>query len=106
MQTTIRWLAAIGITIGAFVAGLYGAGALLLPLWVKSDADRWVIAAGFGVALAALAALWGISFAEGRHSGVKENEDGLHPVPKRMIAKASGTAKIYQAGRDQNFKGR
>jgi hypothetical protein len=94
------------MTIGAFTVGLYGAGGILLPLWVKSDADRWVIAAGLGVALAALAALWGINFAQGGHSEVTGGEAGPYLVPKRIIAKASGRAKIYQSGRDQNFRGR
>jgi hypothetical protein len=101
----IRWLVAISMTIGAFAIGLYGAGSLLLPLWVRSDADRWVIAAGLGVALAALAALWGINFAQARENEANKNADGQHLIPKRMTAKASGRAKIFQAGRDQNFKG-
>lgn len=106
MQTMIRWLAAISVTIGAFVIGLYGAGSLVLPLWVKSGADRWVIAAGFGVALAALAALWGVNFAQARLKEVDASADSPHPAPRRMVAKASGRAKMYQAGRDQNFNGK
>jgi hypothetical protein len=76
-----------------------------LPLWVKSDADRWVIAAGLGVALAALAALWGIDFAQnGDKETVDENVDKSHLTSGNMSAKASGKARIYQAGRDQHFK--
>jgi hypothetical protein len=98
---------AIIATVSAFAIGLYGAGSLFLPLWIKSDADRWVIAAGLGVALAALAALWGINFAQGRGAEeVDDKTEGSYPDPVSLRARVSGKARIYQAGRDQNFKDR
>lgn len=107
MKKLSRWLVAIISTISAFAIGLYGAGSLILPLWIKSDADRWVIAAGLGVALAALAALWGINFIQGRGAEeVDEKTGSSYPGPVSLRARASGKARVYQAGRDQNFKDR
>ena len=59
MSRTVRWLVAAVVTVAAFGVSLWVCGALLLPLVLKSGADRWVVAAGLGVAVAALAALWG-----------------------------------------------
>lgn len=64
MDRVIRWLVALVVTLVAFSGSLWVSGTLLLPMWIKSEADRWVIAAGLGVAVAALAALWGVSFAQ------------------------------------------
>jgi hypothetical protein len=63
MSRAARWLAAVVVTVAAFGVSLWVCGALLLPLVLKSGADRWVVAAGLGVAVAALAALWGASWA-------------------------------------------
>ena len=72
LSGTVRWLVAVVVTVAAFGLSLWVCGALLLPLWLKSDADRWVVAAGLGVAAAALAALGCASWAgqsEGSSSG-------------------------------------
>ena len=69
----VRWLVAIIVTMAAFAVSLWVCGALLLPLVLKSEADRWVVAAGLGVAVAALAALWGSSWA-GRQAEVSSAE--------------------------------
>src|ERR1700683_1377100 len=58
VSRSIRWLVAVVVTVAAFGASLWVCGALLLPLWLKSGADRWVVAAGLGVAVAALGASW------------------------------------------------
>jgi hypothetical protein len=68
MGTSGRWLVAGAVTLAVFAAGAAGAGVLVLPHLMKSGADRWVVAAGVGVAVAALAALWGVSFARGESS--------------------------------------
>ncbi len=57
MSRAGRWLVAVVVTVTAFGVSLWVCGALLLPLWLKSGADRWVVAAGLGVAVAALAAV-------------------------------------------------
>jgi hypothetical protein len=107
LKKLARWLIAIIATISAFAVGLYGAGSLFLPLYIKSGGDRWVIAAGLGVAFAALAALWGINFVEGTDNEVvDEKADGSYPGSITLRAKASEKARIYQAGRDQHFKDR
>ena len=67
MSRAARWLVAVVVTVAAFGVSLWVCGVFLLPLWLKSGADRWVVAAGLGVAVAAQAALWGASWA-GRHS--------------------------------------
>lgn len=102
MQYFMRWLAAIGATIGAFAIGLYVSGALLLPLWIKSTSDRWVVAAGLGVALAALAALWGIQFAQIKSKEMETYNSAAPPITQ-MKAKASEKGTVYQAGRDQTI---
>ncbi len=63
MSRAGRWLVAVVVTVAAFGVSLWVCGALLLPLWLKSGADRWVVAAGLGVAVAALAALGCASWA-------------------------------------------
>ena len=63
MSRAGKWLVAVVVTVAAFGASLWVCGALLLPLWLKSGADRWVVAAGLGVAVAALAALGCASWA-------------------------------------------
>jgi hypothetical protein len=63
MSRTVKWLVAIVVTVAAFGLSVWVGGALLLPLWLKSGADRWAVAAALGTAVAALAALWGASWA-------------------------------------------
>jgi hypothetical protein len=75
ISRTGRWLVAVAVTVASFGVSLWVCGALLLPLLLKSEADRWVVAAGLGVAVAALAALWGASWAgrsENSSSGLGE----------------------------------
>jgi len=66
MSRAARWLVAVVATVAAFGVSLWVCGALVLPLWLKSGADRWVVAAGLGVAVAALAALGCASWAGGQ----------------------------------------
>jgi hypothetical protein len=62
MSRMARWGAAVLVTVAAFGVATWASGALLSVV-MKSEADRWVVAAGLGVAVAALAALWGHSWA-------------------------------------------
>ncbi len=66
MSRAGRWLVAVVVTVTAFGVSLWVCGVLLLPLWLKSGADRWAVAAGLGVAVAALAALAFASWAGGQ----------------------------------------
>jgi hypothetical protein len=76
---------------------------------MKSGSDRWVIASGIGVALAAFAALWGASFAEReskKGGAISEGDKPAQAAPTREIhmkAKAEGGSRIYQSGRDQTI---
>jgi uncharacterized PurR-regulated membrane protein YhhQ (DUF165 family) len=105
MKSMSRWMLAICVTVGAFIISVFVCGAILLPIWIKSEADRWVIAAGLGVAVAALAALWGASFAQSDHSDASVSErhspKGIH-----MKARTSGKSRVYQAGGDQTINDR
>ena len=69
MSRAARWPAAVVMTVAAFGVSLWVCEGLLLPLVLKSEGDRWVEAAGLGVAVAALAALWGASWAGGQSEG-------------------------------------
>jgi hypothetical protein len=66
VSRTGPWLVAAVVTVAAFGLSLWLCGALLLPLWLKSGADRWAVAAALGTAVAGLAALWGASWAGGQ----------------------------------------
>ncbi len=96
-----RWFVAAAVTVGAFWVGLLVPALLILPRWVASDADRWVIAAGLGVAIAALAALWGEGFA--RREPADSKRVRLPAV--QMTAEASGSARVNQAGGDLTIRG-
>ena len=80
------------VTMAAFGVSLWVCGALLLPLWLKSEADRWVVAAGLGVAVAALAALGSASWA-GRQS-----EDSSSGPGERSISAGGDISGIASTG--------
>jgi hypothetical protein len=99
MSRAIRWLVAAMVTVAAFGVGLWACGALLLPLWLKSGADRWVVAAGLGVAVAALAALWGASWAgksEESSSGPGERSISAGGDISGIASTGDGTTNIQQ----------
>jgi hypothetical protein len=113
MSQSVRWLAALGATVTVLGISIWLSGAYLLPLWIKSGSDRWGIASGIGVAMAAFAALWGSTFAQGERtresSNTSEPDKHSQSPPKRethMKAKADDSSRIYQAGRDQTINDR
>jgi hypothetical protein len=63
VEPLVRWLVAGLVTVAAFAGATFICGALVLPTVMKDGGVRWGIAGGLGVAVAALAALWGCSFA-------------------------------------------
>jgi hypothetical protein len=69
MKSIVRWWVASLVTIATFATGTWVSGALILPTFMKDSAIRWGVAGGFGVAVAALAALWGHSFASAVQPG-------------------------------------
>lgn len=68
----IRWVAAALVTIAAFAVATWICGAFVLQ--VRDGGVRWGIAGGLGVAVAALAALWGHSYATGEHEQPEHEE--------------------------------
>ena len=91
MSRAGRWLVAVVVTVAAFGVSLWVCGALLLPLWLKSGADRWVVAAGLGVAVAALAAL-------GCASWAGQSEDSSSGPGKRSISAGGDISGIASTG--------
>lgn len=117
MPIIVRWLTAAVVTMAVLAISIWVAGAYVVPLWVKPDSDRWAIASSAGVALAALAALWGAAFAQrentensdnrSRASTVGAEQDTFSPAaPVQLKARAEGNSRIFQAGRDQTINGR
>jgi hypothetical protein len=91
MDRAGRWLVAVVVTVAAFGVSLWVCGALLLPLVMKSEADRWVVAAGLGVAVAALAAL-------GCASWAGQSEDSSPGPGKRSISASGDISGIASTG--------
>jgi hypothetical protein len=99
MSRAGRWLVAVVVTVAAFGVSLWVCGALLLPLWLKSGADRWVVAAGVGVAVAALAALGSASWAgrsEESSSGPGERSISAGRDISGIASTGDGTTNIQQ----------
>jgi hypothetical protein len=60
-RPTLRWVVAVLVTIIAFAAATWICGAFVLTM--LDPGVRWGVAGSLGVAVAALAALWGHSYA-------------------------------------------
>lgn len=97
------------VTAAAFGLAAWISGAFLLPMVMKSAADRWVVAAGLGVAVAAVAALWGKSWATreggGAVSGEGQDARGIPAGPgatagDRSIAAGGDISGIVSTGDD------
>jgi hypothetical protein len=84
------------VAIAAFGAATWLSGAFFLPLVMKSGADRWVVAAGFGVAVAALAALWGQSWV----ARATQDEPRTAAAGQRSITAAGDISGIASTGDD------
>jgi hypothetical protein len=65
----VRWLVAGLTTIAGFAVTAWICGALVLPMVLQDGGARWGVAGGLGAAVAALAALWGQSFATAGEPG-------------------------------------
>ena len=64
-RPALSWVVAVLVTIAACAASTWVCGAFVLPM--RDGGVRWGIAGGLGVAVAALAALWGHSYATAEH---------------------------------------
>ncbi|WP_314249826.1 hypothetical protein [Streptomyces sp. DSM 40907] len=58
-----RWFTAAGVTVVAFAAPTVVCGLWVLPSVIQDPGTRWAVASALGAAVAALAVLWGQSFA-------------------------------------------
>lgn len=97
MRKVARWSAATLVTMAAFAVGTWLCGAVILDHLLKDPAVRWGIASGLGVAVAALAALWGHSFAEGREA--EETVSGSSSkVPAGVITGRGSTLNKISGG--------
>ena len=95
MSRAGRWLVAVVVTVAAFGVSMWVCGALLLPLWLKSGADRWVVAAGLGVAVAALAALGCAAWAGQSEDSSSDSSSG---PGKRSISAGGDISGIASTG--------
>lgn len=100
-----KWWLALLITAASFGIAVWVAGAFVLPPLMRSAADRWVVAAGLGVAVAAFAALWGQWWAtrEGRADTTGEADraragTGVTARGKRSIAAGRDISGIASTG--------
>jgi hypothetical protein len=104
----VRWGVAGLVTIAAFAVVTWVAGDFVLTAVLKSQADRWVVASALGVAVAALTALWGHSWAgeetadAGNAGGPAEPVRGAEPVAsgERSITAKGNITGIASSGDD------
>jgi hypothetical protein len=91
MSQLFRWCSAGVVTVTVFGA-VTGICVLSLRPMVHSGADRWVIASALGVAVAALAATWGASWAA--RDGPQDAGPGSSGGSGRSVQAASGGIAI------------
>lgn len=93
VSKVVRWFVAVVVTLLAFAVSTWVAGAIVLPHLVADHADRWVIAAGCGVAVAALAAMWGYRYATAEAA---DAPDACRPAD--LVVPAAGERSISVSG--------
>jgi hypothetical protein len=96
MRRIVRWWVAGLVAIATFCMATAVSAVLVLPMVMQSDSDRWVVAAGLGVAVAAVVALWGQSWAT-RES---PDEPGTSARERRSISAARDISGIASTGDD------
>src|SRR5215469_5221183 len=72
-----RWFVATLVTVAAFSMATWACGILILLTLTRDPGVRWSISGGVGVAVSALAALWGHGFASQVREAASLGED--HP---------------------------
>jgi hypothetical protein len=87
----LKWAVAVLVTVAAFAAATWICGALVLP--IRDGGVRWGIAGGLGVAVAALAALWGHSYATAEHQ-----QPELEPEKAQPDTPGKGSASFTISG--------
>jgi len=107
MMRGFCWLLATAVTLAVFCIVLWLSAVLMLPLWVSSAGDRWVIGVGMAGAAAAVAALWGASIA-GREPAEKSEDATAGSVAgaRNVWMNASATGgTVNQVAGDQTING-
>ncbi|MEW2287512.1 hypothetical protein [Streptomyces sp. NPDC047841] len=82
-----RWVTAAGVTVAAFAVPALVCGRWALVPVVADTATRWAVACALGTAVAALAVLWGQSFAA-----------AAAPTPPTATVAASGNRAVAVNG--------
>ena len=99
MKLIIRWLVAGLVTVVAFAVATWICGTLIMPLIMKNDGIRWGVATALGVAVAALAALWGHSFAALKQPPEPgASQDKPATAPKRRLTGSGSTHNKISGG--------
>jgi hypothetical protein len=89
----VRWCVAGLTAAAAFGLTAWLAGAFVLPLVMKSGADRWAVAVGLASAVAAVAGVWGQWWATRESAG-----PGAGPAGDRLIRAGRDITGIASAG--------
>jgi hypothetical protein len=98
MRPAVRWTVAGMATIAAFGVVTWVCGAFVLPAIMSDAPTRWSIAGCLGVAVAALVALWGHSFAtDGKTSEPSSSGDPSAPA-KVTIRNRGNVRNIIKGG--------
>lgn len=101
----VRWLVAGLVTAVSFSVVVWVSGAFVLPPLMRSPDARWAVAVGLGGAVAALAVLWGQSWAT-RDGGATVTVDagsaaagpGVSAPGERSIAAGGEISGIVSTG--------
>lgn len=97
MSRAIRWCVAGLITVASSAVVIWVAGAFVLPAMLKSDADRWVVAAALGGAVAAIVALCGRSWATRKDESAPDDKESTDSVDGHQII-TDGKRSIVAGG--------
>lgn len=92
MRRNMRWAVAVGVTVAGFAVPTWLCGAIVLPSMLSDPAIRWGLASALGVAMAALAALWGHGFA------TRTGEESSQRTPSGVSVQAVGARSVAVHG--------
>lgn len=80
MKQLTRWFVAALVTVAAFSVATWACGVLILLTLTRDPGVRWSISGGVGVAVSALAALWGHGFASQARKVAGQDERAGSPA--------------------------
>jgi hypothetical protein len=93
-----RWWVAGLVTMLTFTVCAWICGALILPTVINDPNVRWGLAGGLGVAVAALAALWGHSFATAQSEAPTSLKSAVNRPQSEAIAVGGENTGIISTG--------